>query len=217
MAPAHRTRPAPFPPTRGLSAAITRYFRNNPTDCRSTGVARNCTLSRARFFPCSSRASSHGSPVIPIGRSASSGFSLVEVLAVLVLLGVLASLAVPSMHETVRRARLRSVLDQLTTDLYQARAQAVRSGHHLRFRFEAASGGCARGYVLEDPELNLRLREVDLEEEAPGVCLNVSGSEVLRVDARGMLVGASRKVRARSHHLADSVSISLIGRVYRWH
>ncbi len=146
----------------------------------------------------------------------SAGYSLLELLTVLVLLGLLASLSAPSLRKVLERARVRSVLHRLSADLYRARALAARSGQDVVLRFVPSEGECARGWSLEDPDIGRTLLEVDLGEEAPGVCLSVSGSRAIRVNSRGMPTGAARKIRVRLGSEVDSLSISLVGRVYRW-
>jgi len=143
-----------------------------------------------------------------------SGHTLPELLAILVLLGLLSALAAPSMREGIRRARVRAALQQLAADLYRARAHAARSGREMRVRFSPAPSGCAREYALEDVREGRTIRATDVESVAPGVCLRVSGAPSIRIDARGMPVGAARKVRASLGPVSDSLSISMVGRVY---
>jgi type II secretory pathway pseudopilin PulG len=144
-----------------------------------------------------------------------AGHSLFELLVVVVVVGVLTSLAAPSLRQAIALTRTRAALQLLAADLYRARALAARDGRELRIRFEPPGTGCVRRYVLEDPAVNRELLAVDLEREAPGVCLQVSGSPQIRINARGMPAGASRKVRARHGAAADSFSLSLVGRVLR--
>lgn len=149
-------------------------------------------------------------------RHPSAGYSLLELLSVLVLLGLLSALAVPSLQAAVQRIRVRGVLHRVGADLYRARALAARSGREVVLRFDGDPAGCVRGWAIEDPAAGRSLRVVELAREAPGVCVSVSGSATLRVNARGMPNGAARKVRARLGSAADSLSVSLVGRVYHW-
>jgi len=53
------------------------------------------------------------------------GFTLIEMLVVVAILGVLAALVAPSFNEQLARRRLEGVTTDLTTDLQFARTQAV--------------------------------------------------------------------------------------------
>lgn len=56
------------------------------------------------------------------------GFTMVESLVVLAVLGVLLAMAAPSVSEMMERQHMRGVADSLSTDLRLARTEAVRRG-----------------------------------------------------------------------------------------
>jgi type IV fimbrial biogenesis protein FimT len=56
------------------------------------------------------------------------GFTMVESLVVLAVLGVLLAVAAPSVSEMMERQHVRGVADNLSTDLRLARTEAVRRG-----------------------------------------------------------------------------------------
>jgi prepilin-type N-terminal cleavage/methylation domain-containing protein len=144
-----------------------------------------------------------------------AGFSLIELLTALVLLGVLASLAAPAMSTQLRRARVRSALDLLTADVYRARVLAVREAGRFELAFRPAAG-CARAYVLVRVADGMVLDSVDLQ--APGgVCLSSNAAQAMVIDSRGMLVGSPRKIYGRAGGEVDSVTVSMAGRLYRWY
>lgn len=143
-----------------------------------------------------------------------SGFTLIELCLLLVLFGVLSSLAVPSLSASLARARTGALLNRLTGDLYLARSLAAREGRSVRVRLEPASG-CAERYevVADDGRV---LRRVTAGPARTAVCLRSNVPGAMRVNSRGMLTGSPRRVIATSGRAADSITISLVGRVYRW-
>ena len=73
----------------------------------------------------------------PLGFFASStsstqGFTLIEMLACLGVLGIIASWAVPSWQRLQERARVEAARDQLINDLQTARVRAVQRGEPLQ-------------------------------------------------------------------------------------
>jgi type IV fimbrial biogenesis protein FimT len=147
-------------------------------------------------------------------RLPSPGFTLIELSLVLVLVAVLAGMALPSLSRTMSRARVDSVLARLTGDIFLARSLAARDARPLRLRFIPASG-CAESYeiVTDADEV---LRRVTVGPDGAGACLSSNVSRAMRIDARGVLAGSPRTVRAVSGGVSDSVTISIVGRVLRW-
>lgn len=63
------------------------------------------------------------------------GFTLFEVLLVLVLLAIVGALAAPNIASSFSTTRLRRAGDQVITALAQARAKAIDGGQTVQFRF----------------------------------------------------------------------------------
>ena len=70
-------------------------------------------------------------PRIAQGTTA-QGFTLVELLVCLVLLGVISSFAIPSWQRLQERSRIDATRDQLMLDLQAARVRAVQRGEALQ-------------------------------------------------------------------------------------
>ena len=149
-------------------------------------------------------------------RSPRAGFTLIELLSVLVVVGIVVSLAVPAMSAQVDRLRVRSALDLLTSHVARARMLAVREAARVHFRFEPASG-CARAYVLSRAVGGATLDSVPLSDEHDSVCVRSNVTQPLVFDSRGMLVGSPRMIYGQAGRQADSVSVSIAGRIYRWY
>jgi len=64
------------------------------------------------------------------------GFTLVEMLVVLAILGLLMGLSWPSVHRLLNRSRVKEAAKQVRTELGEARLHAIESGTPQVFRFQ---------------------------------------------------------------------------------
>jgi type IV fimbrial biogenesis protein FimT len=83
-------------------------------------------------------------------RSKLYGFSLIEVMVSLVILGILASLAVPSFSESIKRYRVKAIKDDLIASMQLARVEAIRRGKPVVLIRELASSSCTAQLLDSD-------------------------------------------------------------------
>ena len=67
------------------------------------------------------------------------GFTLIELMVVVAVLAIIATLAAPSFRDFILMQRLKSINAQLVTDLQYARSEAATRGRLLRLNFTATS------------------------------------------------------------------------------
>jgi type II secretory pathway pseudopilin PulG len=143
-----------------------------------------------------------------------AGYTLIESLVLLVVVGILSSLSIPSLTPYIERARVRGTLDRLSGELYQARVLAVRAGTRVHIRFVPGSG-CAEAYELIRLDTGALVHRVTVADEANGVCLSSNVPRSFSIDSRGLLLGSARTVFASAGGERDSLIISMVGRVLR--
>lgn len=149
------------------------------------------------------------------------GFSLLEILTALVMLGILASLAAPSLAGQIARIKTQAALNSLTNDLYYARMSAVRAGHSAEVRFTwNADKSCIVQYNivgLASPERTIK--KVTVSEESRGVCLRMNNANNrLIFNSRGLpATVAARSFYASRGAAADSIRLAQAGRIFRFY
>ena len=73
------------------------------------------------------------------------GFTLVEMMIVISLIGLMAAISAPPLFRYIQSNRLQTNTDRLVADMQYARSMAISSGRILRFTTTPA------GYTLTDP------------------------------------------------------------------
>ena len=71
-----------------------------------------------------------------------SGFTLVELLVVVSILGLLAALALPSFQPIIERWRVKATIEELQGSLYFARSKAIAIGGNIAIVKNNVSGSC---------------------------------------------------------------------------
>jgi type II secretion system protein H len=87
------------------------------------------------------------------------GFTLVELMVLIGIVGLIASIAVPSFNSYLRANRIDVVGDQMSSDLALARAVAVSEGRVVRMVADS------EGYAIVDPATDRQIRQRDFPDD----------------------------------------------------
>jgi prepilin-type N-terminal cleavage/methylation domain-containing protein len=138
--------------------------------------------------------------------STRAGFTMIELMTVLVIAGILASVAAPAMNGYVQRQRESRVVNQITTDLSQARMMAIRAGEQASVARHSASTYSV-GLVGSTTR-----RQVRLELDYPGVSLAFPGDGQVVFDSRGIVVAGTGVISVTMQDRTQELQVSVTGR-----
>jgi type II secretion system protein H len=85
------------------------------------------------------------------------GFTLVEMMVVISLIGLMAAVSAPPLFRYVQSNRLQTNADRIVADMQYARSVSISTGRILRFTATQA------GYTLTDPVAGTVLRTTNFE------------------------------------------------------
>lgn len=138
------------------------------------------------------------------------GYTLVEILAALTILGILLAIAVPRFSGMLNTNRVEQAIGGLTADLSLARIRAIRENRETVVRID---GSRYIVYVANGAgAASDTLKKVRLSDNYNGVTLTPA---TIRFNSRGMLNGQSTTIVATHGTNTRKLSITGLGRVYR--
>lgn len=150
--------------------------------------------------------------VRPSGRR---GFTLVEMLAVLVIMGIMAAMAGPRLVRWTQTISQRGAANELIADLSLARTQAVRLGSTVSVR---VTSDTTYQVTADDAAGNVArvLKRVNLKRTYVNTRLNVGAGRV-SFDSRGMYRTGSTLSELSVLRGTDvkTIRITAVGRIYR--
>jgi prepilin-type N-terminal cleavage/methylation domain-containing protein len=153
-----------------------------------------------------------------------AGFTLPEMLAVVVIIGIMTAMVAPRMTRWAALMRTRGASDRVSTDLAYTRQLAARTGFSARLVLERSgdcpapdgwTGGHRYRVVRAGRDSIVAVRELRLDGAPLCIMSNGSGPVVFR--SSGVVAGFVNRtfVVRQGSHPADTILLSAVGRVRR--
>jgi prepilin-type N-terminal cleavage/methylation domain-containing protein len=140
------------------------------------------------------------------------GFTLAEVLIVVLIIGIAIAMAVPRMQGVLHQSAIESALNSVASDVTLARLRAVHNARRASLVVNAAGTGYS--VVVDSAGTPTTFKTVSFATDYKGLTLSPVNDTVV-FDSRGMLVQGTGTIRATRQGRTDSLTISGVGRVYR--
>jgi Tfp pilus assembly protein FimT len=137
-------------------------------------------------------------------------FTVVELMAVMIIIGIITIMALPKFTETVRNSKVRSARDEVVSYFMRAHAVAIQRGQRTHVRI----AGDRMAVVTEANGVEQTILASDLQ-EGHGVSLSATQNE-FTYDPRGFaqnIPGSGRVIVSRDSR-AMPVCVTGLGKAY---
>jgi type IV fimbrial biogenesis protein FimT len=147
-------------------------------------------------------------------RRGPAGFTLAELLIVLVIVAIALAMAVPRLNALLQVNAVQGALNRVATDLNLARVRALTTSRQVRL---TVSGDGGSYVIVVDPNgaVPTTYKTVRLTQDFPRVDLTPHGAAIT-FDSRGMAAGnVTTTLTATKQGKSSTLTISGVGRIYR--
>lgn len=134
---------------------------------------------------------------------------------VVVLMGIVVAIAVPSIRGQIYLYRSHSVLNQLAADVRFARMHAIQAGNRVEIRFVPSTANtCIASYsVVEVATPEVVVKSSAVAEELQPLCLAMNAAGPIRINSRGLAPAAFRTWTVDRVAAQDSLVLGQAGRL----
>ena len=120
-----------------------------------------------------------------------AGFTLIELMVAIAILGVLVSLGIPSFNNFIQRSRLEAAVSDLSDSFKYARSEAIQ--RNTAVRVDPVAGGYNDGWtvLVVDGATELRVHDQAFHPDISLTCTDVACTDAMDFSGRGTATSAS--------------------------
>ncbi|MFH1044299.1 MAG: GspH/FimT family protein [Pseudomonadota bacterium] len=145
-------------------------------------------------------------------RAAQPGFTMTEVMIVVVVIGILASLAAPSFSELIKSQKTKSMATDLNASLTLARSEAIKRNKNVTLS-PTTAGSWQNGWQIADPDN----AGSNIEVHSAFAGLTATGPDGVTYRSSGRIQGSTApafNISATGTSAQRCVTVDLSGRPY---
>lgn len=122
---------------------------------------------------------------VSVGRKQHCGFTLVELIVTIAILGILASVAMPSLSSSIATTRARSAATDLYMSLVKARSEAVK--RNTTVIVSPSGSGWDKGWTVYPSNAE----SIVLENHTIAAAVSITGPGSVRYNSSGRITGSA--------------------------
>ena len=142
------------------------------------------------------------------------GFTLIEVMIVVAIVGVLMGIGVPAMRNFVMNSRMTAAVNDIAISLTLARSEAIKRGQNITIT--QTSGAWVNGWSVKDAD-NVILQNVDAMESATTLVLDTGKTSLVYASTGRLTTSPTVETFTlcddRNGETGREITISATGRV----
>jgi type IV fimbrial biogenesis protein FimT len=139
------------------------------------------------------------------------GFSLIEIMVAVVVMGIALAIAVPSYQTWINNVRVRQLAELMMTGLQKARSEAIKSGATVRFSMvDSLDGGCSTDSTGTNWVISLRDPDGQCD-EAPFTDITTVAAADAGIIAKEQGGASLKNLELESDNNLDCVAFNSMG------
>lgn len=142
------------------------------------------------------------------------GFSLVELMIVIALIGIIAGIAVPSYQSYTRKSNFKSAVREVTSDLFYAKERGISENRNYRVSFTVDSGTylVQRETTTAGTYETVQTRDISLGDNIKVTSAAFGGNTYIDFQPRGTCT--SGNVAVANNTWTATINLNNTGRTY---
>lgn len=142
------------------------------------------------------------------------GFTLLEMMMVIAIIGIVGAIAIPNMFSFATNMKLRSASRDLYSNLQQTRIKAIRQSSRWAVRFTSSGyqiENCGSDNTCISTTDNVIVKTVNVSKEYSGVAITNFTNSLVEFNSEGTSTAGT--IVLHNSKANSTVTVSLVGRI----